>query len=355
MEYKAVSCAITLLILVVEVSSSIASRKPTIVDYPHFDKTKDAEVLYKAMKGWGTNEDEIISVLTHRSLKQRLEIASEYERRFKKVLLNVLKSETRGKFRDFLVALFQKPAEFYAAEIHAAVKGIGTDEKALIDVFCCIDDISMVEVRQAYEKEYSQNMDSDVKEDVSGDFGALLDALMQVKRHPQKFQSNDSNSAVKAAKQLLKAGLENWSGTTESQIIQIFSESSYSELVEIDKEYENIVNVSLTASLENETSGYFQILLLAILHYAQNPAQHYAFQLQSAIQEAKVSKFTDFGLHRHRSLTRVLVQRSEIDLKDVEQSYTLITGNYTSLNSDVRDAVTGDYRKACLNVIDGNT
>lgn len=50
-----------------------------------FDPRRDAEILRKAMKGFGTDEKAIIQVLANRVNSQRLEIALQFKTMFGKV------------------------------------------------------------------------------------------------------------------------------------------------------------------------------------------------------------------------------------------------------------------------------
>ncbi|XP_026633439.1 annexin A5 isoform X2 [Microtus ochrogaster] len=56
----------------------------TVTDFPGFDSRADAETLRKAMKGLGTDEESILTLLTSRSNAQRQEIAEEFKTLFGK-------------------------------------------------------------------------------------------------------------------------------------------------------------------------------------------------------------------------------------------------------------------------------
>ena len=64
---------------------SSLQQEGTLKPYAGFDAEADAEKLRKAMKGLGTNEDAITSVLGARSATQRVNVAKTFKTMFGKV------------------------------------------------------------------------------------------------------------------------------------------------------------------------------------------------------------------------------------------------------------------------------
>lgn len=83
----------------------------------------DAAKLYKAMKGFGTNETVLIDILCRRTYQQRREIAMSYKTSFGKDLLANLKSETSGNFELLFKDLLRSPVELQAHDLKDAIAG----------------------------------------------------------------------------------------------------------------------------------------------------------------------------------------------------------------------------------------
>lgn len=103
---------------------------------PHHDPEKDAKMLRKAMKGWGTNEGVLNKFVGGRRLEERIAFAEAYKTNYNRDILKDFNSETSGDYRRLLISLMKDHDEFAAAEVMRAVKGLGTDDRSLIELIC---------------------------------------------------------------------------------------------------------------------------------------------------------------------------------------------------------------------------
>ena len=63
-----------------------------------------------------------------------------------------LKSETSGDFQEVLEGLMMAPVEFDAFSLHKAMKGLGTDETALIGIICTRTPAELDEIKKVYKR-----------------------------------------------------------------------------------------------------------------------------------------------------------------------------------------------------------
>ncbi|GAA6073567.1 annexin A4-like [Tachysurus ichikawai] len=93
----------------------------TIKDAPGADPLRDVEVLRKAMKGFGTDENAIIELLGNRSNRQRVPLVKAYKTTYGKDLVHDIKSEISGNFENLVLAMLKSPGQFDASELHHAI------------------------------------------------------------------------------------------------------------------------------------------------------------------------------------------------------------------------------------------
>ncbi|KOC62192.1 Annexin-B11, partial [Habropoda laboriosa] len=282
---------------------------PTVVPYGEFDARADAEVLRKAMKGFGTDEKAIINVLANRSNLQRQEIAVQFKTLYGKDLIKDLKSETSGNFEKLVLAMMMPLPQFYAKELHDAMSGIGTDECVLIEVLCTMSNHEIRIIKQAYEAIYGRSLEDDLRNDTSGNFKRLMVSLCCANRD-ESFDV-DPAAAIEDAKELLRAG-ELRFGTDESTFNAILVQRNVPQLRQIFQEYENITGHAIEIAIENEFSGDIKKGLLAIVKCVINRPGFFAEQLYKSMK--------GLGTDDDR-LIRLVVTRCEVDMGEIKEVF----------------------------------
>ncbi|XP_974030.1 annexin B9 [Tribolium castaneum] len=316
--------------------SQIATS-PTVTPSKFFLSSEDAEVLHKAMTGPGTDEKAIVNIITKRSLAQRLEIMSQFNKHHNNNLISELKKELSGDLKQLILALMTPREELYAEELHRAISGLGTDEDVLIEVLCTLNNAEIMTIRHAYHKLFHKSLEGDIKGDTSGYFKQLLVALCGVQR--DECAATDKTEAVSEAENLYNAGENQW-GTDESTFTKILTERSYPQLRLIFAEYEKLTGHGIEQAIKSEFSGDIKDGLLAIVETVQNKAKFFAKKLHKSMK----------GLGTNdRDLIRVVVTRSEIDMGEIKNEYQKEYGK--TLAEAIKGDTSGDYRKCLLALI----
>nr|XP_028574135.1 annexin A6 isoform X2 [Podarcis muralis] len=322
-------------------SSGKAGRyRGSVKDYPDFDANQDAEALYNAMKGFGSDKEAILELITSRSNKQRHEICQAYKALYGKDLIADLKYELTGKFERLIVGLMRPLEYFDAKEIKDALKGIGTDEKCLIEILASRTNQQIRALVEAYKDAYERDLEEDVVADTSGHFKKMLVVLLQGTREDDDVVSEDL--VQQDAQNLLDAGEAKW-GTDEAEFIYILGSRSKQHLRMVFDEYLKISGKPIEVSIRGELSGDFEKLMLAVVKNIRSTAEYFADRLFKAMK----------GLGtRDNTLIRIMVSRSEIDMLDIREIFR--TKYEKSLHHMIESDTSGEYKKALLKLCGGD-
>lgn len=243
----------------------------------HFNGEPDAEALYKAMKGLGTNDSTLSNIIATRSREQLQVIKQVFHQKYGKTLESWIKSETSGHYETLLCALIESKAEYDAFLIKNAVKGLGTKDDQLIEAICTRTNGDLMAMRQAYMSKYALDVSRDVADDTSGDYQRLLLAVLAAQR--PEGQPVDVNAAKMDAQRLYAAG-EGRVGTDEATFIEILTKRSLPQLHTIAQVYGQIAGHSLESGVSKETSGNFKKALTVLLTPQD---EYFANQIHDAI------------------------------------------------------------------------
>ncbi|XP_054456268.1 annexin A11a isoform X2 [Anoplopoma fimbria] len=312
----------------------------TIRDFPGADQLRDAEVLRKAMKGFGTDEQAIIELLGSRSNRQRVPLLRAYKTAYGKDLIKDLHSELSGDFRKLVMATLKTPSEFDAYELHSAIKGAGTDEACLIEILSSRSNAEIKEINRIYKQENKKSLENAISGDTSGHFRRLLISLAQGNRDER--EAVDISLAKQDAQSLYAAG-ENKLGTDESKFNAILCARSKPHLRTVFLEYQKMCGRDIEKSIDREMSGDLEGGMLAVVKCIKNTPAYFAERLYKAMKGAGTKDTT---------LIRIMVSRSEVDMLDIRQEYVKNYGKslYTHISGDT----SGDYKKLLLKFCGGS-
>uniref|UniRef100_A0A672JLF9 Annexin n=1 Tax=Salarias fasciatus TaxID=181472 RepID=A0A672JLF9_SALFA len=312
---------------------SVLKNEGTVTAAPNFSASGDAGVLDKAIKTKGVDENTIIEILVKRSNEQRQQI-KEIHLTFKKSssLESALKSALKGDLEDVVLALLKTPSQYDAQLLKLAMKGLGTDEETLVEILASRNNRQIVDIKKAYKEEYKKDLEEDIRGDTSGEFRtALLELCKASRTEGVSEQLVDSD-----ARALYEAG-EGRKGKDCSVFIDILTSRSAPHLRKVFERYSKYSKVDVAKAIDLEMKGDIERCLTAIVKCAGSRAAYFAERLHLSMK----GKGT-----RKPILTRIMVSRSEIDMKRIKEEYKKNYGK--TLYQEILDDTKGDYEKILL-------
>ena len=233
------------------------------------------------MKGFGTNEKELIRILSKPDPVIMATIRTQYNQRFMKNLVNDLVSETSGHFKDGLVALVRGPLTQDAYQLYNAMKGMGTKEAVLNDVLLCRSNADINAIKAEYQHLFKRSLESDLRGDLSAATEQMFVMVVSARR------SEDSAPVMPQQIDVDVAELQRAVGSTMSKdavhACQILTSRSDAQLRAIAQTYHQKFAKSLESVVKDRFSGHMKDALLLILARATNRVQSDAEQLEAAM------------------------------------------------------------------------
>jgi len=309
---------------------------PTVLPAEDFDAETDAKVLYKAMKGFGTDEDKIIGVVAFRSSAQLMQVKTKFQTMYGDNLSNWLRKELKGNLEKVVLGRFFGPRAYQAVILREAMAGAGTDETALCDVICTKNKNEMEQVRKAYETLYQRDLIKDLQSECSGDFKRIMVALATAGRDTKPV---DKDLAKEDAQDLYNAGEGKW-GTDEGTFNRIFAGRSFPQLQATMAAYKKKTGQDMAEVIEKEMGGDLKLAFLTLVLYIQNPIDYYCRVLYRSMK--------GMGTDDER-LIRTVLSRCEIDLGEIKERYHKL--HQKTLDKHIKKETSGDYEKIMLALV----
>jgi len=295
-----------------------------------------AEKLRKAMKGMGTDEKDLISVLGGYSPLQMNQIINGYEKKYGRSLYEDVKSETSGNFQKLCCALSMPIVEYDCECLHKAIAGLGTDEKCLIEILVGRTNSDIRALCEAYKRKYGKELKDDVKGDTSGYTYRLFKVLLQANRD----ESNSPRNVEADAEALYKAG-EGRIGTDEMAIINLLCGLPDAHLRQVFDFYEKKYGHSVEKAISKEFSGDIMKTLTSLVTSIRNKAEYIADLFEKSMK--------GLGTDDEKLIRLVVRHRHEQVITPIKIAYENKYGK--SLAKRIKGDTSGDYCKLLLTCI----
>ncbi|XP_078660364.1 annexin A5-like isoform X3 [Branchiostoma floridae x Branchiostoma belcheri] len=219
-------------------------------------------------------------------------------------------------------------------KLRNAMRGVGTDEKAIIDIMAHRSNAQRQQLILQYKTMYGKDLVDNLGSDCGGKFGQVIQYLCMT---PARLDAYLLRKAIKGF------------GTDEKVLIEILSTRTNQELTEIRMAYNTDYNKNLEQDIIDDTSGHFQRLMVSLCQ--GNRSESTTVDTAQAQKEAK--ELYEAGEKKwgtdESKFNAILVSRSPAQLRATFDEYSRLC-KYT-MEQSIKREMSGDLEKGMLAIV----
>ena len=220
--------------------------------------------------------------------------------------------------------------------LRKAVHGMGTDERAIINIIVNRNLAQRQEIRRAYKACFGKDLIKRLEEDTSGNFKQVIKAMFMT---PAEY---DAYCLYKAMKGL---------GTDEGVLIEIIGTRNNQQLQEVKDIFQREYNNTLENWVKGDTSGNFKLLLVALLQCNRSTNPNPDINVCRADAQALYSAGEGRWGTDEATFIRIFANRSAAEMACINQCYTQLRGK--GLLKAIDKEFSGDIKKLLQTVVGG--
>lgn len=225
----------------------------------------DADLLYIAMKGIGSDKEVITEVLTFRTPDRINEIKAKFQEKYGKDLVSEIKGETSGIYQKIAMILLEgnrgtnsspdlDNCTKIAKEIYDAGEGkIGTNEDIFIKYFTSLSKEELLLVCKEYHKNHGKNMLDTIENEFSSNVKDLLKIILYSLYSPSEYFAKQIKGSVAGA------------GTSDNKLIRCVISRADIDMKKIKKYYKKMFNAEMIDDVKNDISGAYQTVICGLI------------------------------------------------------------------------------------------
>ncbi|XP_055377148.1 annexin B10-like [Condylostylus longicornis] len=222
-----------------------------------------------------------------------------------------------------------------AATLRAAMKGFGTDEKAIIELITSRSNAQRQQIKEAFEKELERDLIEDLKSELGGNFERVILALMSP---PIEYLCKELHRSMEGM------------GTNENAIIEILCSRPSEEINEIVSTYESLYDRPLVEHLCREISGKFSRLITLIVTGTRDPVGTVdPDQANDDAQALYAAGEAKLGTDEH-VFNRIMAHSSFAQLSLVFDEYKTLSG--MTIEQAIKHEFSGNLHDALIAIVE---
>lgn len=306
---------------------------------------QELEALTQAFSGHGVDEKSLITVLgkwdplERESYRKKTShfFIEDHERQFQRWndhCVRLLKHEF-VRFKNAVVLWSMHPWERDARLAKEALKKGSISYGVLIEIACTRSSEELLGARKAYHSLFDHSIEEDVASHIHGNDRKLLVALVSAYRYEgTKVKDETAKSEAKTLSNAIK-NAQKKPIVEDDEVIRILATRSKLHLQAVYKHYKEISGKNLEEDLND-------LRFKETVQCLCTPQVYFSKVLDAALK-------IDVDKNIKKSLTRVIVTRADIDMKEIKAEYNNLYG--VSLPQKIEETAKGNYKDFLLTLI----
>ena len=296
--------------------------------------SEKAEILHNMINEKNINYDAFFSFLLNTTNYERQIMAEEYKTKFTKTIFDEINTKISNKEAKYIITLmFYNYYELDARTLHKALKE-KRNEKPIVEIFASRPTWFLQIVNDEYRRLYGITLKEELNQEKKSDFISFLQCILVTPRLKTNFIKTEKQ-AGDVVQEIITKGLKKY-GTDVELFKNLFVKNSRDDLINICREFKAIDKKkrNLYDAVDDTVSKNTKEIIKAIIFAVVMPSQYFAHLLKKSM--------AGFGTDEE-TLSRVLVERHEIDMDFIRSYYKLETKR--ELVDDIIAETSGIYQK----------
>lgn len=221
-----------------------------------------------------------------------------------------------------------------AETLRNAMKGLGTDEAAIIKVIANRNNAQRQKIKSAYKTAYGRDLIDDLKSELKGNFE---DAVVALFEPPVEYDVDQLRKAMKGA------------GTDEDTLIEIIASRPNWLLKQIKDKYQEKYKKSLEDAVAGEVGGDLKRLLTSLLQCNRSENAH----PNDAECQKKAKELFDAGEGKWGTdesvFNKIFTLSSPMELALISRHYHKLSGK--TILEAIKKEFSGDMQKLLTTIV----